>query len=253
MDKIINVFSLIVETTRRCNMSCDMCLRGAAENHTIPMETIEAISKELGVVSSITPTGGEPFLAPDETVAVLETFRENDASSAFISTNGSVSPFSPDGSRIMDAFSVYREMYEEVSEIRVSIDDYHGYIEAAPWRMLSCVSFDSGAKNNIIDRGLASEFGIGTSSKTENCLEINWVDVDELTDAVYIDIDMLYVNVHGYCFADCDLSYYMQGNPEGLAPSCYLGHISDLKETILGHAMEKHSEKFADVCVGVAS
>jgi len=47
------------------------------------------------------------------------------------------------------------------------------------------------------------------------------------------------------CFADCDLSYDQQDGPgDDLEPGCALGHISNLRNSILEHAKEKHPESF---------
>jgi hypothetical protein len=61
----IDIDSLVIETTRRCNAKCGHCLRGDAENVVMPVEHLDTLFSRLGYVSSITFTGGEPSLVPE--------------------------------------------------------------------------------------------------------------------------------------------------------------------------------------------
>lgn len=57
----IYVESLVIEVTRRCNMRCEHCLRGDAQNLDISTATLSEIAKHI-YPGSVTFTGGEPSL-----------------------------------------------------------------------------------------------------------------------------------------------------------------------------------------------
>lgn len=61
------LINLNLEVTRRCNLQCDFCARGRAQNLDMSHEVIDAALDQMqGVyIHSIRLNGGEPFLAPD--------------------------------------------------------------------------------------------------------------------------------------------------------------------------------------------
>lgn len=250
----INVYDLAMETTRRCNMQCDICLRGDAENGVMPDSVIDAALGAFDSISHITPSGGEPFLVPDTTAKILRDAFEKGVPGFFMTTNGTVSPFSTDGLKIMQEAAKFAPVARNYGEsnnedfldcaFRVSLDDYHDAspVEYSMWNLLKNVSFSSGADFSILNRGRANEFGIGTSSRDESTIQL---ECDEYQDELSITAETIYVNVFGECFADVDLSYEQQDNPSELLPGCYLGHISNLRETLFKLALEENPE-YAD-------
>ena len=58
---------LSFEITRRCNMNCDFCARGKAQNLDITKEIIDKTFNEIEgmFIHEIRLNGGEPFLCPD--------------------------------------------------------------------------------------------------------------------------------------------------------------------------------------------
>ena len=65
--KNIIINTLSIELTRRCNLNCDFCARGPAQNMTITKEIIDKTLDEIKdyYIMDIRLNGGEPFLAPD--------------------------------------------------------------------------------------------------------------------------------------------------------------------------------------------
>lgn len=57
----IYVNYLAIEVTRRCNMKCEHCLRGDAQNLDISTAVLSGIAKHIHPASVIF-TGGEPSL-----------------------------------------------------------------------------------------------------------------------------------------------------------------------------------------------
>lgn len=64
MDKI-TFGSIVVETTRRCNMRCRHCLRGEPKNKDIDSVYIDALLNQADIIDSLVFTGGEPTLNLD--------------------------------------------------------------------------------------------------------------------------------------------------------------------------------------------
>ena len=60
--EVFNINDLVIEVTRRCNMSCDHCLRGDAQNKDIDIAYIESLIKQVNYIHAIAFTGGEPSL-----------------------------------------------------------------------------------------------------------------------------------------------------------------------------------------------
>ena len=84
------VSSLIIEITRRCNMACEHCLRGNAQNLDITRPMLEKIFEPIASVDTITFTGGEPALRPQllmETLEVAKLFNV-DVAQVYVVTNG---------------------------------------------------------------------------------------------------------------------------------------------------------------------
>jgi len=56
--------SLIIEITRRCQLRCEHCLRGDAQNLDIDPAHIDAILSQVSHIGELTFSGGEPSLNP---------------------------------------------------------------------------------------------------------------------------------------------------------------------------------------------
>lgn len=60
MNSVIYCENLVLEVGRKCNLRCEHCLRGEAEELTMPIETAKAILDGISAIGFITFTGGEP-------------------------------------------------------------------------------------------------------------------------------------------------------------------------------------------------
>ena len=56
------VQDLILEVTRRCNMACEHCLRGDAQNMDMSTEVVDQILEHCDRIGAVTFSGGEPSL-----------------------------------------------------------------------------------------------------------------------------------------------------------------------------------------------
>lgn len=66
---------LYIEVTRKCNMKCDHCLRGQAENFDLKIEDINILFDNLNIkkINTLTITGGEPTLNSKVILHLLRT------------------------------------------------------------------------------------------------------------------------------------------------------------------------------------
>lgn len=83
-------YDLILEVTRRCNMGCEHCLRGDAEDLDMPDELIENIFAGISETTVLTFTGGEPALAVKKLRTALDLAKKygTRVREAYIVTNG---------------------------------------------------------------------------------------------------------------------------------------------------------------------
>ena len=81
---------LAIEVTRKCNMKCEHCLRGAAQRKTINNTYIYKILSFIDNISSLTLTGGEPTLAMDTLEHIREciTYSNCNVGNFYMVTNG---------------------------------------------------------------------------------------------------------------------------------------------------------------------
>ena len=86
----LSINSLMIECTRRCNLSCKHCLRGDTQNLNMKPRHISALLKNVDYISSVTFTGGEPLLYPQAIDAFIQSVKEFnvDVGNFYIATNG---------------------------------------------------------------------------------------------------------------------------------------------------------------------
>ena len=58
----ICAYNAIFEVTRRCNLSCEHCLRGDAQNLDMTKETVDKVLDHIESIGCLTFSGGEPTL-----------------------------------------------------------------------------------------------------------------------------------------------------------------------------------------------
>jgi len=58
-------YNLMLEVTRKCNLTCEHCMRGEPQNIDMSDEILEKVFSQVKQIYHLSLTGGEPFLAPD--------------------------------------------------------------------------------------------------------------------------------------------------------------------------------------------
>lgn len=110
----IRLEDLVIETTRRCDMRCEHCLRGGAEDMAMPAEYIGNVLSRVTRIDVLTFTGGEPGLGTDAMYAALDCCRERGISvrEVYVATNGkNVRPEFLDALRQWDAYCKESQCY----------------------------------------------------------------------------------------------------------------------------------------------
>ncbi len=173
---------LVIEVTRRCQIQCDHCLRGDAQDLDIKLSDIDKVL--TGYINNLTFTGGEPSLnvkAIEYTLAMCKA-RDIEVYSCYIATNAV---------DISDAFLVaclrWYDYCEEMS-VQHSNDNYHYNADSSMLKGLSFFS-EKGNRMTLINQGRAY-----SNREAED------------------GEDMIYLNAQGKILKGCDYSYETQDN-----------------------------------------
>lgn len=88
----LHCLNLMIEITRRCNMRCNHCLRGDAEDLDMSQNLVQDLFAGVKSVDVLTFCGGEPTLAVPQMRWALDECRKNgiDVREVYIVTNGLV-------------------------------------------------------------------------------------------------------------------------------------------------------------------
>lgn len=234
---MLQIDSLIIETTRRCNLSCGHCLRGMWQNIDMSMDHIESLLSEIGYIGTITFSGGEPGLAPNVIADTITLLNEGgvDVSSAYVATNGTVQDMEFIHALLSLAAYVDEELYVKISrdEFHEMEFDYHH--KRSLLRFLSFVHEDTWTINNPIAEGNANNNGL--PNRTPNREERFLVDVRD-DGTLCITEGNLYLNVHGDIIAGCDWSYESQDEYK-ITNVCRSNWVEELTAYVMEHKEEE--------------
>lgn len=61
---LLHLKHLLFEATRKCNMTCQHCMRGDAEDLSMDYAVLDRIFEDTRQIDHLVLTGGEPSLAP---------------------------------------------------------------------------------------------------------------------------------------------------------------------------------------------
>jgi organic radical activating enzyme len=222
----MRVSNLVIEVTRKCNMACDHCLRGCAQNMDIEEKTLNNVFSKISSIGTLTVTGGEPSLVPEKINAIVEIAKNYNVSidRFYMVTNGK---------QVSDEFlkavlNLYLYCDDKSSEgslLQYSDDMFHEGMMQENKEKLEAFRFVSSRNDshideyNCISEGRAEENGIGDRKKT-----ITGFSIDEYSDEFSIEDGELYINCKGNILSCCDLSY----------------HSQDIKALIIGNVNRKN-------------
>lgn len=202
---------LMVEVTRRCNLECKHCLRGEAEDSSIPRITISHMLKDVTSINCITFTGGEPSLNVPAIKTILEVCKRNkiNVGNFYCVSNGK----NPSLHLALTLLRWYEYCTDnEISQLVISKDQYHDCDYRRAEKLYSgLVFYDAKERKrdiyNVIDEGNAFRNNLGTRSARIDTWDVQIDNDDEIRIAPDV-----YVNVFGDVLSSCDLSYTSQKN-----------------------------------------
>ena len=219
----LTVQQLAVEVTRDCNMRCEHCLRGDAEDIYMKTSYMRALLQQVDRVDEVVFTGGEPCLNLKAIKKFMELVHEYgvEFGSFCIITNGTV-----EQERLaLLALEMYQEAdYKEGCLVSISEDMFHdGTRQSSLLKGLKC--YHDAKKHDpemesphewVIKSGRAERNGIGHPPA--------WQPADFRAEAVHdedgelrsIDVDLVYLSCNGRVYYDCDMSYDDMDENEGV-------------------------------------
>jgi len=205
--------NLVLETTRRCNMKCEHCLRGAAQPVDMDREIINRVTRETDYIYSLTLTGGEPSLNADAIRHLRDAmyFHECSIGHFWLTTNARF--FKPD---FYDEIQyLYGVCYEqEACVLTISGDQFHRRRSNVAYEMYSELPFFADERmrdipyDRILDEGYARKNNYGMR-ELEPTTKLSDTRYDAEDDELYVG-DTIYVNAKGDVLFDCDLSFVNQ-------------------------------------------
>lgn len=214
--------NLMIEVTRRCNMSCEHCLRGCSENIDLNTDYIVSLLNQIESINSVTFTGGEPSLNVQAIDYFLEKCKEKDIyiGSFYIATNG----FAINENFVLACLKLYSYCSDkECCQVHVSNDYFHANEGCYSTELLDGLSFfsrkhEKEASYNIglINEGFYAEnYGDGRENKQYGF---------EVDDNMVNDGEV-YLNCEGNIISGCDWSYESQRNKKNI--------VCNVKDNIL--------------------
>lgn len=252
----LKVCNLSLEVTRRCNMNCEHCLRGDAQNMDADLALIPKIFAGIDDIDTITFTGGEPALNTAYIKAVVDYVIEHKipVHGCFVATNGKI--YSQElvncVRRLWEKEQSYGDQFispvkwvlthaddeEEYSffNIAVSGDRYHEDILAANMLRYYRCGFFSKMKMQNEKREYILARGRGVSIPGSFDRTITRLSIEESNDEMAVD--EVYVSCTGAVVTDCDLPYEDIDSGESVA---YLGKVT--MKTPLAAILQKEAEK----------
>jgi organic radical activating enzyme len=209
MELPISVGSIVLEITRRCNMRCDHCMRGEAENMDMSFEIIDKLFESGIRFNEITFTGGEPALYPQAIQYFADRLRDTGRSidRFYVKTNGK-----HESLRMATALLQMYSLCEcpESCALDVSRDQYHeGYDNPELYAGLRFYNDPDNTyaeenhykESQVLSEGLAYENGFGRGEIRNS--EFVFEEYDDDT----INIEMMQVAANGNICGQCDISF----------------------------------------------
>jgi hypothetical protein len=200
----MNINSLTIEVTRRCNMRCAHCLRGNAQKRDIELSYIDMLMERVEGIGSLTFTGGEPSMNTEAIRYALAAAQRNGVSvdSFYIVTNGKAIP--------LDFVTATMEWYaycweKEMCGVALSDDIYHeeqlGGFEMADIKLLDALKYYGKHHiNGLLSQGRAKKLGADRRPSI----------YDPVIEGCVVSECTLHLNVLGQIVNGCDWSYAEQ-------------------------------------------
>lgn len=212
----IHFDSLVIETTRRCNMRCAHCMRGEPQDSDINNDVLDSLFSKTGSVGVLTFTGGEPTMNIDAIEQTLYCCKYYNVpiQGVNIVINGKRVP-----NRFLKTmldwclYCIECGGERDMCTIAVSQDKFHEEIPERNIEKLRALSFFYPTKKRVspqkwdtppvIDCGRARRLDMPKSAPFDNGPVVVKKDGDDL----YVHNAAITVTVHGDILKHCDYEY----------------------------------------------
>lgn len=201
MNIIPELQNVIIEVTRKCNMKCLHCLRGGVQNLNIDLTYIDTFMKQVGYISSIVFTGGEPSLNVDAIKFTLAAMKKYDVrlGGFYIATNGK--KITEEFALICIRLYAYAEE-KEMCSVVMSNDQFHDNVQVS--ELLQGLAFFSkrypkGRNEYILREGRAVD--LNAEGK---------IFCSEIDSRESFQEGEIYLNAKGEIINGCDWSFANQ-------------------------------------------
>lgn len=205
----IQVGTLVLEITRKCNMRCDHCLRGDAQKLDMSHEIMNRVLDQISWMSSVTFTGGDPSLNVNAINHFTDAIRcrKIGPDNFYVVTNGKRNA----NKLAMALINLYGMIgvndQDEMTSLNMSRDPFHEEVPVpAVFKALRFFQEDGHVMKDthyLISEGRAKRFNMGTRNIEIPAYFENTNGYDE--DSLYLDT--LYIAANGNVLPVCDLSY----------------------------------------------
>jgi len=221
-EKTVKLDDVIIEVTRRCQLTCQHCLRGSSEPVDMDIEIVRTFLRNGNVteIRNITFSGGEPSLRPAFIREVTQLFRDENVEigSFYIATNA-VEVTKEFIFAVMELWCYCTD--NEISGLAWSNDVYHLKAPPENVKMLEVLSFAHPKYHDLKSQNLYGGSGViaegnaiewGGRQQSPDSYECESYGGDD--EVIYVSGGQLYVNCEGMVIKGCDFSYESQRNPE---------------------------------------
>ena len=209
--------SLNFEVTRKCNMSCQHCLRGEAQNKDISPLVIDNALENVEGIGTIVFSGGEPSLNVWAIEYILEQVKKRNipVSSFFVMTNGKevTNRFL---SACLDWYCYCADCNGdlELCALSLSTDQFHEKISQQNAFKLKCLRFFQPAYGNV-DFPKTGVLNLGRAKTLSgiNKTDFTYENVEDFGQRISLHRNQAFIEnpvtitVNGDILNECDYAY----------------------------------------------
>jgi len=257
----LTITDVVIEATRKCNMRCEHCLRGAAQRKSISDNHVYKFLNLIDNIGTLTISGGEPTLAMPSLKQIENCIRYGsvDVGNFYMVTNGKSICVDDLADWIYNMYEVCSD--NEISMLGFSFDTFH--TQMFNWKQLEKHqrNFDrlqevmecsygitgNGCGASIVGKHSDKTWGYHSLITEGRGEEIGTREINPLLfetwendNDIQISETTLYLSSNGYIVSGCDWSYHSIDTRKDIR----IAHIDDINcSDDLIEAIKKYNAK----------
>lgn len=240
------VSELCVEVTRRCDLACEFCLRGDAQQADFDPKLLDGLLRNMRGVGVLTLSGGEPSLAVGTMRRIFDKFHRKHVpvDGFFVATNGH-GEARQEKLALLLLNEYMRAGEPELCSVSISRDQYHDWFDDEDRsEILKGLKFYSNSKEvgsydsrNTIPQGRAEQNGLAEPENMKHqTSRFTIQDYDK--DTVYVET--LYVSANGFVYPSPNLSYETMDDQK----ICHIRDCAAMFSAMADRDEYEHSHRF---------